>query len=105
MEDFSALEKFIKLGMIRRSAGVDLTELPEDIPADARWLCEKSIVEAQEWLKNPRGDKRQRMAEYATHCRNSVNSRNLADKRDDGDVMELVGRIRAARRSYSAAQV
>lgn len=98
MEDFSALEKFIKLGMARKYAGVDLSLLPDDIPSDARWLCERNTEVAKDWIKNPQGRDRQILIENATAVRHSVNSRNLVNKRDDGDIMELVERHRGRSR-------
>lgn len=54
----------------------DLSKLPDDIPDDSRWMAEKDITIAREWVKHPTGNWRRILEEMATAVRRKVKAQN-----------------------------
>lgn len=50
----------------------NLDDLPYDIPDDSRWMAERNITIASEWVKHPTGNWRNILEGIATSCRQYI---------------------------------
>ena len=66
------LERYRYGGDVYDESKPDIRDFPFDIPDDARWMAERDITIAREWVKNPTGSWRKVLEDMATAVRRSV---------------------------------